>query len=86
MRVCVGVCYTFSPPFFRRRNNPPCDLSHQKIIKAYANQKGIAENSFRLMYDGTRVNAQDTPKTLEMQDDDQVDAIVEQLGGDFLLR
>lgn len=53
----------------------------EKIIAAYANQKGIAANSFRLMFDGKRINANDTPKMLELEDDDVVDCIMEQIGG-----
>lgn len=52
-----------------------------KIMEAYANRRGIELSSLRFMFDGNRVNAEDTPKTLEMEDGDLIDARVEQLGG-----
>jgi small ubiquitin-related modifier len=53
----------------------------QKIIDAYANRKGVAVNALRFLLDGNRINADDTPKTLELEDGDQIDVRVEQTGG-----
>lgn len=52
-----------------------------KIIEAYASRKGIATNAFRFMFDGQRIQGEVTPKMLEMEDDDQIDAFLETVGG-----
>ena len=53
----------------------------EKIISAYSQRKGMAVTAFRLMFDGNRVNPTDTPKMLEMDDNDQMDAMLETVGG-----
>lgn len=52
-----------------------------KIMEAFAQRKGVASNMLRFMVDGKRVNAEDTPKTLELEDGDQVDVVLQQEGG-----
>eukprot|EP00947_MAST-08B_sp_MAST-8B-sp1_P001632 g1632.t1 len=52
-----------------------------KIFGAYANRQGVQLNSLKFMLDGERVNPEDTPKTLELEDQDQIDAFLEQVGG-----
>lgn len=52
-----------------------------KIMEAYATRKGVALNQLRFMVDGKRVNPDDTPKFLEMEDGDQIDVRIEQQGG-----
>ena len=53
----------------------------QKIMDAFANRKGIAANSLRFMLDGTRVQGDSTPKMLELEENDQIDVVLEQVGG-----
>ena len=52
-----------------------------KIFKAYAKKKGIQENALRFLFDGNRIDKAETPKMLEMEDGDQVMAVLEQEGG-----
>ncbi|PWN99333.1 ubiquitin-like protein [Tilletiopsis washingtonensis] len=52
-----------------------------KLRKAYAERMGKPENTVRFLYDGTRVNDDDTAESLEIEDQDEIDAMVEQLGG-----
>jgi small ubiquitin-related modifier len=52
-----------------------------QIIEAYAQKKGIATSAFRFMFDGQRIQGDVTPKMLEMEDDDQIDAVLETVGG-----
>lgn len=52
-----------------------------KIFDTYRGRRGLEANAVRFMYDGRRVNADDTPKTLEMEDGDMVEAFIEQQGG-----
>lgn len=37
--------------------------------------------SLRFLFDGRRINDTDTPKTLEMEDDDAIEVYQEQAGG-----
>ncbi|KAG6860228.1 hypothetical protein C0995_013901 [Termitomyces sp. Mi166 len=52
-----------------------------KLQGAYANKVGKDVNSIRFLYDGTRISEDDTPTTLEMEDNDTIDVMVEQVGG-----
>jgi small ubiquitin-related modifier len=50
-------------------------------MTAYAQRKGLQPSALRFLVDGERINADDTPKMLELEDQDQVDAVLEQSGG-----
>ena len=52
-----------------------------KIFDAYANRKGVGQNSLRFMLDGVRIKPDETPKMLELEDNDQIDALLETVGG-----
>jgi len=52
-----------------------------KLQGAYANKVGKEVGSIRFLYDGTRINDDDTPNSLEMEDNDTIDVMVEQVGG-----
>ncbi|KAF4622316.1 hypothetical protein D9613_009260 [Agrocybe pediades] len=52
-----------------------------KIFEAAEQRLGKEPGTFKFTYDGTRVNKDDTPAGLGMEDGDQVDAFLEQLGG-----
>ncbi|KAF9523326.1 ubiquitin-like protein [Crepidotus variabilis] len=52
-----------------------------KLQGAYANKVGKDVGSIRFLYDGVRVNEDDTPHTLDMEDNDTIDVMVEQVGG-----
>lgn len=53
------------------------DTKIRRIQEAYAQQKGVELGSVRFVYDGNRLRNEDdhTPKTLEMEDGDQLDAM-----------
>ncbi len=38
-------------------------------------------DSVRFLFDGQRLNPQQTPADLEMEDEDEIDAMVQQTGG-----
>ncbi len=42
---------------------------------------GTQAGSYRFLFDGHRINDEDTPESLDMQELDCVDAMVTQLGG-----
>ena len=52
-----------------------------KVFEAYAQRRGVTVKSLRFLFEGERVNFNETPKSLEMEDDDQIDCLIEQVGG-----
>ncbi|CAJ0961290.1 unnamed protein product, partial [Mesorhabditis belari] len=52
-----------------------------KLKKSYADRTGVNVNSLRFLFDGRRINDDDTPKSLEMEEDDVIEVYAEQLGG-----
>ncbi|KAH9172455.1 small ubiquitin-related modifier [Lactarius sanguifluus] len=51
-----------------------------KLQGAYASKVGKDVSSIRFLYDGARINDEDTPASLDMEDNDTIDVMVE-LGG-----
>ncbi|KAJ7123836.1 small ubiquitin-related modifier [Mycena crocata] len=52
-----------------------------KLQGAYASKVGKDVGSIRFLYDGARINDDDTPASLDMEDNDTIDVMVEQVGG-----
>ncbi|KAI6203784.1 hypothetical protein M3Y94_00596400 [Aphelenchoides besseyi] len=55
-----------------------------KLKKSYAERTGVAIGSLRFLFDGRRINDEDTPKSLGMEDDDVIEVYQEQLGGNAM--
>lgn len=53
----------------------------EKIFKAYADRKGVQPDVLRFLLDGVRIQGEQTPKMLELEDQDQIDCGLEQIGG-----
>lgn len=52
-----------------------------KIMKAYAERTGHPIEALRFLFDGERIKDDDTPKMLELEDEDQINAVLTQSGG-----
>ena len=52
-----------------------------KVFSAYAQRKGVEEKSLRFLLDGERISETATPKMLELEDEDQIDCVLAQVGG-----
>eukprot|EP00531_Pseudo-nitzschia_arenysensis_P005895 CAMPEP_0116131224 /NCGR_PEP_ID=MMETSP0329-20121206/8894_1 /TAXON_ID=697910 /ORGANISM="Pseudo-nitzschia arenysensis, Strain B593" /LENGTH=91 /DNA_ID=CAMNT_0003625645 /DNA_START=227 /DNA_END=502 /DNA_ORIENTATION=+ len=52
-----------------------------KVFQTYANRKGVQLSSLRFLLDGERIEPEQTPKMLELDDQDQIDCMLEQSGG-----
>ena len=52
-----------------------------KVFQTYANRKGVQLSSLRFLLDGERIEPDQTPKMLELDDQDQIDCMLEQSGG-----
>jgi small ubiquitin-related modifier len=53
----------------------------KKIFETYASRRGVQANSLRFLLDGERIEEDQTPKMLELEDQDQIDCLLEQTGG-----
>ena len=51
----------------------------QKGFDTYAQRKGIQSSSLRFLLDGEKIGADQTPKMLELDDQDQIDCMLEQV-------
>lgn len=52
-----------------------------KVMKAYCAKIGATPKSVRFLFDGVRIREEQTPQDLELEDEDEIDAMVEQMGG-----
>eukprot|EP00979_Chaetoceros_neogracilis_P003878 scaffold671_cov286-Chaetoceros_neogracile.AAC.17 len=52
-----------------------------KVFETYAQRKGVQVGSLRFLLDGERIEGLSTPKLLELEDQDQIDCVLEQVGG-----
>ena len=48
-----------------------------KVFKAYAEHKGLSPSAFRFLLQGERIVDDSTPRTLELEDGDLIDAVLE---------
>lgn len=52
-----------------------------KLKKSYSERVGVSPNSLRFLFDGRRINDGETPKALDMENDDVIEVYTEQTGG-----
>merc|ERR1711922_14800 len=52
-----------------------------KLKKSYSERVGVPVSSLRFLFDGHRINDDETPKALEMEQDDVIEVYQEQTGG-----
>ena len=53
----------------------------KKLMDAYCQRQGLANNQCRFIFDGERIKDDDNPDSLEMENGDEIDVMVEQTGG-----
>ena len=56
-----------------------------KLKKSYADRVGVSPASLRFLFDGRRINDDDSPKSLDMENDDVIEVYQEQTGGQTFL-
>jgi hypothetical protein len=59
------------------------DAPLQKVFDAFADRKGLQRGTVRFTFNGEFIQGTHTPKMLEMKENDEIEAHVEQEGGDF---
>ncbi|KAJ7641502.1 ubiquitin-related domain-containing protein [Roridomyces roridus] len=52
-----------------------------KIFQAAEQRFGKEPGTFKFVYEGNRINKEDTPAELGIEDQDQIDCFLEQTGG-----
>eukprot|EP01119_Soliformovum_irregulare_P008738 TRINITY_DN21847_c0_g1_i1.p2 TRINITY_DN21847_c0_g1~~TRINITY_DN21847_c0_g1_i1.p2 ORF type:complete len:104 (-),score=29.52 TRINITY_DN21847_c0_g1_i1:267-578(-) len=53
----------------------------KKLMDAYCHRSGVDSQSIRFLYDGNRILETQSPKELNMEDNDVIDAVLQQTGG-----
>jgi small ubiquitin-related modifier len=66
-----------SEVWFKLRKETPL----QKLFDNYCQRQGLSQASVRFLVDGQRVKGTDTPKSLQLEQDDIVDCCIMQVGG-----
>ena len=56
----------------------------KKLMEAYCSRNGVNPTTVRFLFDGQRIQDTDTPTDLSLEDNDQIDAMVEQTGGTLI--
>ncbi|PWA91691.1 small ubiquitin-related modifier 2 [Artemisia annua] len=63
--------------FFRIKRS----TQFKKLMNAYCDRQSVEMNSIAFLFDGRRLRAEQTPDELEMEDGDEIDAMLHQTGG-----
>ena len=62
----------------------PCPHHPSQIFNAYSSKKAIDVNQIKFVFDGQRLVETATPDSMGMEDGDNIDAFLEQVGGGSL--
>ncbi len=57
------------------------ETKFQKVFDAYATRLGVPTTSLTFRFDGERITGENTPKMLEMEDEDMIEVLMQQVGG-----
>ncbi|KAK6946986.1 Rad60/SUMO-like domain [Dillenia turbinata] len=57
----------------------------KKLMNAYCDRQSVELNSIAFLFDGRRLRGEQTPEELEMEDGDEIDAMLHQTGGHALV-
>ena len=76
MGLCV-IMQDGSEVYFKCRPTTPLG----KLMNAFCQRQGVAMQSVRFLFDGMRLHPNSTPRDMDMEDGDVIDAMIEQ-GGD----
>lgn len=56
-----------------------------RLFLKYCETRGVDRSRVRFLFDGNRVGDFDTPEMLQMQDEDIIDVVMQQIGGEQML-
>ncbi|XP_059660164.1 small ubiquitin-related modifier 1-like [Cornus florida] len=55
----------------------------RKLMTAYCDRQSVELTSIAFLFDGRRLRPEQTPDELEMEDGDEIDAMLHQTGGSY---
>ncbi|RVW95603.1 Small ubiquitin-related modifier 2 [Vitis vinifera] len=77
-QVCFFLIYRDgNEVFFRIKRSTQL----RKLMSAYCDRQSVELNSIAFLFDGRRLRGEQTPDELEMEDGDEIDAMLHQTGG-----
>lgn len=53
----------------------------KKLMDAYCQRQSLSAANVRFLFDGERLHENQTPKELNMENGDEIDVVIEQVGG-----
>lgn len=53
----------------------------KKLMDAYCQRQNLSSANVRFLFDGERLHEGQTPKELNMESGDEIDVVIEQVGG-----
>merc|ERR1712039_908726 len=65
--------------YFKIRKTTPM----KKLMGAYCERQGVSLDSIRFLFNGQRIQPEQDPSVLDMEDNDVIDAVLAQVGGSF---
>jgi small ubiquitin-related modifier len=65
---------------FRLKHTTP----FSKVVRSYCGREAVSPSSIRLLFDGRKISPDDTPASLEMENDDKIDVMLQQTGGGYI--
>eukprot|EP00295_Goniomonas_pacifica_P046830 CAMPEP_0175901564 /NCGR_PEP_ID=MMETSP0108-20121206/2934_1 /TAXON_ID=195067 ORGANISM="Goniomonas pacifica, Strain CCMP1869" /NCGR_SAMPLE_ID=MMETSP0108 /ASSEMBLY_ACC=CAM_ASM_000204 /LENGTH=105 /DNA_ID=CAMNT_0017223165 /DNA_START=20 /DNA_END=337 /DNA_ORIENTATION=+ len=63
--------------YFKIKRHTP----FKKLMEAYCERLSLSMSNVIFLFDGNRLNATQTPNDLDMEDEDEIDACLHQVGG-----
>ncbi|XP_038989743.1 small ubiquitin-related modifier 2-like isoform X1 [Phoenix dactylifera] len=75
--LTAWCCIDGNEVFFRIKRSTQL----RKLMNAYCDRQSVDFNSIAFLFDGRRLRAEQTPDELEMEDGDEIDAMLHQTGG-----
>ncbi|RID41036.1 hypothetical protein BRARA_J01025 [Brassica rapa] len=57
------------------------DVELRKMMEAFSHKVGKQMSAFVFLFDGIRIKPNQTPKELDLEEGDEIDALVHQTGG-----
>ncbi len=53
----------------------------KKVFSSYCSNLGVKEGGLRFLFNGVSIKENDTPESIGMENNDSIDALLEQVGG-----
>jgi hypothetical protein len=75
--IDIKVNYEGCEMFFKLKRSTPL----KKLMTVFCKRQGVDPQHVRFVFDGRRLAGQETASSLDMENDDTIDVLVQQTGG-----